>query len=78
MNVAAIDQGRRPEGDSCSPRGAELKAEDRDDLVGAPPFVEDIQVPIQRHEGDDLPVSAFVGMADGAYPTGTPLMRNGG
>ena len=79
MNVAAIDQGAAALKEiPVRPEWAELKAEDRDDLVGAPPFVEDIQVPIQRHEGDDLPVSAFVGMADGAYPTGTTAYEKRG
>lgn len=36
-----------------------------------PDFVKNIQRPMARHEGDELPVSAFVGMEDGTFPTGT-------
>ena len=32
-----------------------------------PYFVEHIQTPMARHEGDELPVSAFVGMEDGHF-----------
>ncbi|WP_352419765.1 pyruvate:ferredoxin (flavodoxin) oxidoreductase [Proteiniborus sp.] len=36
-----------------------------------PDFVKNIQRPMARHEGDELPVSAFTGMEDGTYPLGT-------
>ncbi|MFA5523441.1 MAG: pyruvate:ferredoxin (flavodoxin) oxidoreductase [Tissierellales bacterium] len=36
-----------------------------------PSFVKNIQRPMARHEGDELPVSAFIGMEDGTYPLGT-------
>jgi len=36
-----------------------------------PDFVKNIQRPMARHEGDELPVSAFKGMEDGTYPLGT-------
>ena len=31
---------------------------------------------MERHEGDDLPTSAFVGMEDGTYPLGTTAYEN--
>ena len=31
---------------------------------------------MERHEGDDLPISAFVGMEDGTYPLGTTAYEN--
>lgn len=34
-------------------------------------FVDRIQIPMARHEGDELPVSAFLGMEDGSFPNGT-------
>ena len=34
-------------------------------------FVDKIQIPMARHEGDELPVSAFLGMEDGSFPSGT-------
>lgn len=36
-----------------------------------PDFVKNIQRPMARHEGDELPVSAFKGMEDGTHPSGT-------
>lgn len=36
-----------------------------------PEFVRRIQRPMARHEGDELPVSAFMGMEDGTFPMGT-------
>ncbi|MDO5036965.1 MAG: pyruvate:ferredoxin (flavodoxin) oxidoreductase [Tissierellia bacterium] len=40
-------------------------------IEGAPEFVNDILVPVNRQEGDDLPVSTFVGREDGTTPNGT-------
>lgn len=36
-----------------------------------PDFVKNIQRPMARDEGDELPVSAFAGMEDGTFPSGT-------
>lgn len=36
-----------------------------------PEFIENILEPINRQEGDKLPVSAFVGREDGTFPQGT-------
>ena len=43
-----------------------------------PDFVKNIQRPIARHEGDELPVSAFNGMEDGSYPLGTAAYEKRG
>lgn len=40
-------------------------------IEGAPKFINDILVPVNRQEGNNLPVSAFVGMEDGTFPSGT-------
>ena len=34
-------------------------------------FVNNIMTPMNRQKGDELPVSAFTGMEDGTFPTGT-------
>ncbi|HHX13177.1 MAG TPA: pyruvate:ferredoxin (flavodoxin) oxidoreductase, partial [Clostridiales bacterium] len=52
----------------------ELK-EDREDL---PEFIENILIPINRQEGDSLPVSAFVGREDGSFPHGTAAYEKRG
>jgi len=36
-----------------------------------PAFIKNILVPMNRNEGDSLPVSAFIGMEDGTFPSGT-------
>lgn len=46
----------------------EEKVEEDKDL---PDFIKNILIPMNRQEGDDLPVSAFVGMEDGSFPHGT-------
>jgi pyruvate-ferredoxin/flavodoxin oxidoreductase len=71
MNYAAVDRGLE----------AAIKVEvpahwaDAKDEVGnikqEPDFVKNIQRPMERHEGDELPTSAFVGMEDGTFPLGT-------
>jgi pyruvate-ferredoxin/flavodoxin oxidoreductase len=43
-----------------------------------PEFVTRIQRVIARNEGDDLPVSAFIGMEDGAFPLGTTAYEKRG
>ncbi|HZJ76330.1 MAG TPA: pyruvate:ferredoxin (flavodoxin) oxidoreductase [Oscillospiraceae bacterium] len=40
-------------------------------IKNEPDFVKNIQRPMARHEGDELPVSAFEGMEDGTFPLGT-------
>ncbi|MGO3752147.1 MAG: pyruvate:ferredoxin (flavodoxin) oxidoreductase [Peptoniphilaceae bacterium] len=40
-------------------------------IEGAPKFINDILVPVNRQEGNNLPVSTFVGMEDGTFPSGT-------
>ncbi len=43
-----------------------------------PEFVKNIQRPMARQEGDELPVSAFVGMEDGTFPLGTTKFEKRG
>ena len=43
-----------------------------------PEFIKNIQRPIARHEGDELPTSAFEGMEDGSYPLGTTAYEKRG
>ena len=43
-----------------------------------PEFIEDILIPMNRQEGDDLPVSAFDGIEDGTFPSGTAAYEKRG
>lgn len=83
MNVAAIDQGAASLKEiQVPPEWAILEDAQFNplpvDLNHAPPFVEDIQVPMMRLEGDDLPVSAFRGREDGVFPNGTTAYEKRG
>ncbi len=48
---------------------------DRKDLVD---FVNNIQIPVNAQRGDKLPVSTFVGMADGTFPQGSAAYEKRG
>lgn len=43
-----------------------------------PDFIKNIVIPMNRQEGDKLPVSAFVGMEDGTFPSGTAAYEKRG
>lgn len=72
MNDQAVDQGIE----------ALVKVEipaawaEADDAAAAtkeevPEFISDVLIPMNRQEGDKLPVSTFVGREDGTFPMGT-------
>ena len=48
---------------------------DRKDLVD---YVNNIQTPVNAQKGDSLPVSTFVGMADGTFPQGSAAYEKRG
>lgn len=52
--------------------------EEKQPVKEEPDFVKNIQRPMARHEGDELPVSAFKGMEDGTYPLGTTAYEKRG
>lgn len=43
-----------------------------------PDFIKNILRPMARHEGDELPVSTFIGMEDGTFPLGTTAYEKRG
>ncbi len=43
-----------------------------------PDFIHKVQRPMARHEGDELPVSAFNGIEDGTHPLGTTAYEKRG
>ncbi|MCL1982629.1 MAG: pyruvate:ferredoxin (flavodoxin) oxidoreductase [Clostridiales bacterium] len=43
-----------------------------------PEFIEEVLVPMNRQEGDSLPVSKFEGAADGTFPVGTSAYEKRG
>lgn len=71
MNKEAVDQGLNALVQVKVPKEW-LKAEaEKPEQLEEPDFVSNIQRPMARLEGDDLPVSAFNNMEDGTFPTGT-------
>ncbi len=43
-----------------------------------PAFIDNILIPVNRQEGDKLPVSAFLGMEDGTFPMGSSAYEKRG
>lgn len=71
MNKAAVDKGIEAVYKVTPPSyWADSKDEDIPEK-DEPEFVKKIQRPMARQEGDELPTSAFVGMEDGTFPSGT-------
>ena len=72
MNYAAVDRGVEGIVEVQVPahwaNATEDEAAATKDL---PEFVTNIMDPMNRQEGDKLPVSAFVGREDGTFPQGT-------
>ena len=46
--------------------------------VNLPEFIEEILIPINKQEGDSLPVSVFTGKEDGTFPAGTSAYEKRG
>jgi pyruvate-ferredoxin/flavodoxin oxidoreductase len=71
MNNSAVDRGgdvTKVEVDAnWSKLTIPAKAEGKD----VPAFIRDVVEPINAQEGDNLPVSAFLGREDGTFPAGT-------
>ena len=78
MNNAAIDKG------ITDIKKVEIPAEwaNAEDAGKAkadvPDFIEEVLIQMSRQEGDDLPVSAFVGREDGTFPSGTAAYEKRG
>ena len=71
MNKMAVDRGIDSIVKIEVPSYWAQAEEEIREIKEVPDFVKNIQMPMARHEGDELPVSAFKGMEDGTYPLGT-------
>jgi pyruvate-ferredoxin/flavodoxin oxidoreductase len=80
MNFAAVDRGIESIREIAVPaEWAEAADEDEAAARGAlPAFIEEILIPMNRQEGDSLPVSAFAGREDGSFPSGTAAYEKRG
>jgi len=57
---------------------ANVSETEEGDIKDEPEFIKRIQRPMARHDGDDLPTSAFAGMEDGTFPLGTSAYEKRG
>ena len=69
-NYAAVDRGGEYVKIAVDPAWATLPDEEKP-VSSAPAFIEKLVKPINAQAGDDLPVSAFVGLEDGTWEPGT-------
>jgi pyruvate-ferredoxin/flavodoxin oxidoreductase len=71
MNIAAVDRGIKSLQKVTIPESWINAEAEKSPTVNEPDFIKHIQRPMARNEGDNLPVSTFVGMEDGTFPVGT-------
>ncbi len=69
-NFAAVDRGGEYHTLKVNPDWVNLP-DDEEVKSSAPDFVKNVVFPINRQDGDLLPVSAFKGIEDGTFPVGT-------
>lgn len=78
MNQAAIDQGMLAPVQVTIPAHWADLPEPTVAAAALPEFIRRILTPMNRQEGDSLPVSAFAGMEDGTFPLGTAAFEKRG
>ena len=79
MNNAAIDKGVNAIVKIEVPASwKDAKCEGSCEAKENPEFIKNIVEPMNRQEGDKLPVSAFKGMEDGTFPSGTAAYEKRG
>ncbi len=78
MNNAAIDRGIESIVQVSVPASWQNAADEQVEAKAAPQFIEKILVPVNRQDGDKLPVSHFIGLEDGAFPLGTAAYEKRG
>jgi pyruvate-ferredoxin/flavodoxin oxidoreductase len=78
MNKAAVDRGIEGLIKVEVPESWKQLKDTAEQVKEAPEFVNKIQRKMAKNEGDDLPVSAFLGMEDGSYPLGTTAYEKRG
>ncbi len=79
MNNAAIDKGVESIVAINIPEAWKTAQDEAPvEIKHASKFVKDIVIPMNRQEGDQLPVSAFAGMEDGTFENGTAAFEKRG
>lgn len=78
MNIRAVDSAIEALVQIEVPQAWATEEDEDSEEMDVPDFVKNIQVPMARHEGDELPVSTFIGMEDGTFPLGTTAYEKRG
>ena len=78
MNWEAVDAGQQGLHKVEVPASWKDAKEMPGEKKNIPAFIEEILVPMNRQEGDSLPVSAFKGREDGTFPAGTSAYEKRG
>ncbi|MDF2883227.1 MAG: nifJ2 [Clostridiaceae bacterium] len=78
MNNAAIDKGVESIVKIDVPASWKDAEDEAASAKEVPTFIKNILEPMNRQDGDKLPVSAFIGMEDGTFPAGTAAYEKRG
>ncbi len=78
MNYAAIDRGFDSEVKVHVPETWKTAQDELEEALTEPAFITEILRPMNRQEGDSLPVSIFNGIEDGTMPSGTAAYEKRG
>ena len=78
MNWAAVDAGLTGFHQVKVPASWKTAEDKPAKAKKVPEFIEKVLVPMNRQEGDKLPVSTFAGIEDGTFPSGTAAYEKRG
>ncbi|MDR1134983.1 MAG: pyruvate:ferredoxin (flavodoxin) oxidoreductase [Clostridiales Family XIII bacterium] len=78
MNFAAVDEGIKSISKVEIPASWADAKDEAGEARDIPEFITEILEPMNRQEGDSLPVSAFAGREDGTFPSGTAAYEKRG
>ncbi|MCM8711721.1 pyruvate:ferredoxin (flavodoxin) oxidoreductase [Clostridium sp. SYSU_GA19001] len=78
MNFAAIDKGLESLVEVKVPEAWKNAYEEAAATKAVPDFIKNVLEPMNRQEGDALPVSTFLGVEDGTFPMGTAAYEKRG
>ncbi len=78
MNQEAVDRGMASFKMVDIPSAWANVKEEKANKSKLPEFIENVLIPMNRQEGDDLPVSIFKEIADGTFPSGTSAYEKRG
>ncbi|MBR0417005.1 MAG: pyruvate:ferredoxin (flavodoxin) oxidoreductase [Firmicutes bacterium] len=78
QNYQAVDRGVTGLHKVAVPANWKTAEDKKTKAAKSPKFINEILVPMNRQEGDKLPVSKFIGMEDGHFPSGTAAYEKRG